>query len=201
MISFWTSSYFWEVLCSLLLFSVVLSAALSLVLIMVTTKTERRKLFRASLLLLVTMSVLGAIIGYLTGISRAPAVGNVLPAALTLVGGLLLYMFGKESQGGRQQVAAVSTFALVIGLLTGTLLGAEIRADDSLVTALALQQESAREAVCTQRLAYEIQMRDDRARAKFAELNPTLAIPGCLPPQLFKVDKESASEGSTSTDK
>jgi hypothetical protein len=201
MISFWTSSYLWAVLCGLLLFSVILSAALSLVLILVTTKTERRKLFRASLLLLVTMSVLGAIIGYLTGISRAPAVGSVLPAALTLIGGLLIYMFGKESQGGRQQVAAVSTFALVIGLLTGTLLGADIRADGSLVAATALQEEYAREAVCTQRLAYEIQMRADRADAKFADLNPTLAIPGCLPPQLFQGHKESAVDGSASPEK
>src|SRR5687767_11101854 len=40
--------------------------------------------------------LLGFISGYLTGISRSPAVGNVIPAILTLVGGFNIYVFGKE---------------------------------------------------------------------------------------------------------
>jgi hypothetical protein len=36
--------------------------------------------------------------GFLTGLSRAPAVGSVMPAALALVGGLNIYAFGTETK-------------------------------------------------------------------------------------------------------
>lgn len=38
------------------------------------------------------------IAGYLTGISRAPAVGNVVPAVLAMIGGLNIYFFGIETK-------------------------------------------------------------------------------------------------------
>ncbi|MDE2364644.1 MAG: hypothetical protein KGM42_18360 [Hyphomicrobiales bacterium] len=36
--------------------------------------------------------------GFLTGISRAPAVGSLLPAILSLVGGVAVYVFGSENK-------------------------------------------------------------------------------------------------------
>jgi hypothetical protein len=41
---------------------------------------------------------IGYIAGYLTGISRSPAVGSIVPAVLVLIGGLNIYFFGIDSK-------------------------------------------------------------------------------------------------------
>jgi len=53
------------------------------------------------------------IAGYLTGASRAPAVANVVPAVLTLLGGLNIYFFGIESINRAIVGYSVFAFALV----------------------------------------------------------------------------------------
>ncbi|MGC2074992.1 MAG: hypothetical protein WA728_02960 [Xanthobacteraceae bacterium] len=45
----------------------------------------------------IPISLIGFLIGFMTGLSREPAVGNVLPAVLTLIGGLIIYVFGTQS--------------------------------------------------------------------------------------------------------
>src|SRR4051794_22500640 len=44
------------------------------------------------------VSIVSVVAGYATGHSRAPAVGSVLPAVLSLVGGLTIYVFGTEAK-------------------------------------------------------------------------------------------------------
>jgi hypothetical protein len=51
--------------------------------------------------------------GYLTGISRAPAVGNVIPAVLALIGGLNIYLFGIEAKNRALVGYSVFLFSLV----------------------------------------------------------------------------------------
>lgn len=61
--------------------------------------------------------------GLLTGLSRAPAVGSVLPAILALIGGLNIYVFGVESKF-RVVVGycvVILVFMLVLGIETGSL--------------------------------------------------------------------------------
>jgi hypothetical protein len=58
----------------------------------------------------------------LIGISRSPAVGTVVPAVLTLIGGLSIYIFGTESRF--KVVVGFSVCVLVSNLLYGVMLGA-----------------------------------------------------------------------------
>lgn len=48
-------------------------------------------------LVMSAFAMLGLVIGYLTGMSRVPAIGAVLPAVLSLLAGLSVFMMGKDS--------------------------------------------------------------------------------------------------------
>lgn len=72
----------------------------------------------------VPFTILGVVIGYLTGVSQTPVVGSVLPAVLTLVAGISVFM---ASDGGRKGAIASSamiylSFALVAGVSHGSTL-------------------------------------------------------------------------------
>ena len=66
--------------------------------------------------------VLGYISGYLTGISRAPAVGNLVPAILSLVGGVGIYVFGTETRF--KGIVGYCVMMFAVALLYGTGIGA-----------------------------------------------------------------------------
>lgn len=70
----------------------------------------------------VPFTILGVLIGYLTGVSLTPAVGSVIPAVLTLVAGISVFM---ASEGGRKGAIASAaiiylSFALVAGVSHGS---------------------------------------------------------------------------------
>ncbi len=71
--------------------------------------------------------LLGLVAGYLTGISRAPAVDAVLPAVLTLLGGAAAGFIGKSP--GSALILRISglILAFAIGLLVGTTWGSAMR--------------------------------------------------------------------------
>jgi hypothetical protein len=52
--------------------------------------------------------------GYLTGISRAPAVGNLVPSLLVLIGGLNIYLFGTSRENIALVGYSVFIFTLVL---------------------------------------------------------------------------------------
>jgi hypothetical protein len=70
-------------------------------------------------ILLLAFTMLGIVTGYLTGFSRQPAVGAVLPAALSFVGGLAVFLIGKESTNRTLVGACVFGFSLSLALGTG----------------------------------------------------------------------------------
>jgi hypothetical protein len=53
-------------------------------------------LIRLGIFIGVPFSILGMTSGYLTGLSRVGAISALVPAGLTLVGGVAAYLFGKE---------------------------------------------------------------------------------------------------------
>ena len=71
------------------------------------------------------LGVAGMIAGFITGLSRAPAVSALVPAALTLTGGVALYLIRKD----RSQAVAVglAIIAFSLNLLVGTNLGSVSR--------------------------------------------------------------------------
>jgi hypothetical protein len=65
---------------------------------------------------------MGMTSGYLTGLSRVGAVSTLVPAGLTLLGGIAAYLFGKGPRSGLLATFAVinfSTMSMVGGLIGG----------------------------------------------------------------------------------
>jgi hypothetical protein len=75
---------------------------------------------------LAAFTMLGLVTGVLTGFSRVPVAGAVIPAVLTLVGGLAMYLVRKENNSTRVLVSA-SLIALAFTLLVGSIWGAVLR--------------------------------------------------------------------------
>ena len=71
------------------------------------------------------LALLGVVTGMMTGMSRDPAVGTVLPAVLSLVAGLSLYLLGVQPANTRHIAACV--IALALCLLIGSFWGSELR--------------------------------------------------------------------------
>ena len=67
-------------------------------------------------------SELGFVVGFLIGVSRSPAIGTVIPAVLTLLGGLGIYVFGTENRF--KVVVGYSVLILVCTLFYGVERGA-----------------------------------------------------------------------------
>jgi ABC-type uncharacterized transport system permease subunit len=141
------------------------------------------------------MSLLGMVTGFLTGISRAPAIGAVLPAVLSLIAGLLLFMIGRESDPAKQRLVASCVTALIVNLLIGTLWGSVSRESMRSLTVTTENQETLREVICDERLAYEIATRNKRVDGNLPDANPGLLVPGCTPP--FERDTETKQPSSS----
>jgi hypothetical protein len=72
-----------------------------------------RKDFRLLLLVLLAFSLLGFVTGQIMGQSREPAVMAVLPAVLTLLGGIVIYLVGAK---GIQTQAIVSSMVFCFAI-------------------------------------------------------------------------------------
>ena len=83
----------------------------------------RRKFY----LVLFAFGLLGIVTGLLAGFSRASAMGAVLPAVLSLVGALGIYLVGAEKAD--QGLVAACVVALAFDLLVGSFWGATLRDD------------------------------------------------------------------------
>lgn len=75
--------------------------------------------------LLLGVAIIGAVSGYSGGLSREAAVGDIIPAALALLGGAAAYLFGvNESRG---IIASLCAISFAVSLHFGFALGAEER--------------------------------------------------------------------------
>jgi hypothetical protein len=71
------------------------------------------------------LGVTGMISGFLTGSSRSPAVSALVPAILTFIGLIVVYMLGKGRL--RAIIASFAVFIFALNLLVGTVLGSASR--------------------------------------------------------------------------
>jgi hypothetical protein len=84
--------------------------------------------FPSFVAIIFSISMLGLVTGMMTGQSREPAVGAVVPAALSLMSGVVVYLTGIKRVRTQVLIAAVvATFS--INLLVGTFWGARLRLD------------------------------------------------------------------------
>jgi|SoiMethySBSTD1v2_1073268.scaffolds.fasta_scaffold247905_3 hypothetical protein len=111
--------HFWITLGLVLLCAVVLAAVITFV-----ASTRPKPWFW----LLFALSVLGITAGWLTGDSREAAVGDVVPAVLTFIGGLSTYLAVRNADDASASPVALSrlascTLGLALSFFLGALLG------------------------------------------------------------------------------
>lgn len=110
----------WEALWPAPLAATLIAA---LLLFLHRPRISRRQFF----VVLLSFALLGMVTGLLAGFSRTPAMGAVLPAILSLVGGLAIYLVGAEKAD--QALIGTCVIALSLDLLIGSTWGAVLRDD------------------------------------------------------------------------
>ena len=108
----------WEAIWPIPVAAVLLAFLVSVI---ACPKEGRKDAFLA----LAAFSMLGLVTGYMTGLSREPAVPGVLPAVLSFLAGLFVYMLGKRATVRRLVCLAVLIFSL--SLLIGSSWGSTTR--------------------------------------------------------------------------
>lgn len=125
----------WKALWPLPVMVVLLTGLFYLV---VRPKTDRVDF----IVIVLAFSMLGIVAGYLTGFSRQPAVGSVLPAVLSLIGGLAVFLVGKDKES--RLVVGLSVLAFSLCLAIGTTWGSVMRgtAEDYKNSEIYLKQQA-----------------------------------------------------------
>jgi hypothetical protein len=103
--------------------SVAVLASLAIVAIRASSRVQ----IPGGIPFVIAFTALGVTTGMSAGNSREPVVGALLPAMLTLVSGLLTYLFSKESLANWRQLIPYSIIVLAVGSLVGLSLGSTLR--------------------------------------------------------------------------
>jgi hypothetical protein len=82
----------------------------------------------SALIIVFSFAMLGMSTGFSMGASRIPAVSTVVPAVLTFIGGLAIYLINEK---GSNSLVGFCILALSITLMLGQIWGANQRPDES----------------------------------------------------------------------
>lgn len=85
----------------------------------------RRGERREFLFVILAFSMLGMVTGYLGGFSKSPVLSTLLPAVLSLLGGLVVHIIGKDTVS--RIIVSISMFTFALTLLIGTEWGSVMR--------------------------------------------------------------------------
>lgn len=105
-----------------------------------TGTTGKSDGMKGSLLIIFGFAMLGITVGWLTGDSGEQVLSSVLPAVLSLVGALAVYLIGHQLRDSA--VIASGVASLAINLLVGTLLAAA-NADQAASAAVEIKEAQA----------------------------------------------------------
>lgn len=114
----------------------------------------------APFLILLSLALLGVVAGVVTGQSRAPSVGSVVPAVLSLASALMVYLVAaKEPNHQRSASAVLIAFALTffVGIHFGSA-ARHLREDYLTSEDYLLGQAAIEQNVKLQQLLYESQL-------------------------------------------
>ena len=115
-----------------------------------TTRAEGSKisvfwLVRLGIFAGIPFGIIGVTSGYMTGLSRVGAISALVPAVLTLMGGVGVYLFGKGGKAAVSAAFAIINFAVM--MLTGSLIGGyeRVETENSLTSVEHAEQEIEKE--------------------------------------------------------
>lgn len=103
-------------------------SAIAIILYIILTKVSNAA-SRLHGALIFGFTALGGMVGIATGASLTPVVGTVLPAFLTFVSGVLVYLFGRESLSEWRHAIPFCLIGLLLASLYMSFVGTGIRAD------------------------------------------------------------------------
>lgn len=109
---FWSSAFRPLILGAILAF--VVAAFFSFINRSISYKEKLLRNFSALFAISMPIALLGYVAGYLTGLSRSPTVGTIVPAVLTLIGGFGVYLFDTEPKKRILIGYTIFLFALVL---------------------------------------------------------------------------------------
>lgn len=156
--SYLTNFTIWMNILTIIFFAVVISVALTRVV------KDKESNFRDPFLVIFAMAVLGITAGVITGESREPAVSAVIPAVLTFIGGVLIYLVTVKKQT-QQKIASIIVISFSITFLVGTFWGAQLRVEFEKYSdseEILLYEEVILQNVRLQKLKHEKQILDFR---------------------------------------
>jgi hypothetical protein len=157
--SFLTDGPLWRDIVPVPLFAAIVAAIVTIAL-----GRRRRAEYPGIAAVVFAIALFGLVTGVMTGQSRDPAVGTVLPGVLTLIGGIIVYLAGTKDMQAQLLVAiVVATFSL--NLLIGSYWGARLRDDFEAYresSAYRLSQESDDQIIRLKRLLYQKKMQELR---------------------------------------
>lgn len=122
--AFWIFGFLF--LLSVIIFSFFYSIlAIYLWFLRYISSSRRRRVVLSGLMAGLPLGFTGMVSGFLTGSSRSPAVSALVPAILTFIGLIVVYMLGKGHL--RAAIAGFAVFIFSVNLLIGTVLGSASR--------------------------------------------------------------------------
>lgn len=83
--------------------------------------------FKRTFPIILAFGFIGGVAGLSAGLSREPVIGTVIPAMLTLVSGVLGYLFGKEHLKEWRLVIPFCIFILTANTCVGLFIGSQMR--------------------------------------------------------------------------
>lgn len=85
------------------------------------------ELIKGSYSIVISFTALGAMLGVFIGASREPVVGAALPALITLISGLMVYLFSKKEMTKWRGTIPIAIAALVMAASAGGFYGGAAR--------------------------------------------------------------------------
>jgi ABC-type multidrug transport system fused ATPase/permease subunit len=146
-----------NILVTALLTSAIMASAAT---VMVRLRRPARGHLWLVFLAIFAFSMLGFVTGQVMGQSRESAVGTVVPAVLTLLGGVAVYVVGSKGVEVQANVSAM-VLCFAVTLLIGTLFGSKMRFDYDYAVADPVRLRNRELALQQNRSALEIQRLED----------------------------------------
>jgi hypothetical protein len=120
---FWLSVFLAAL--SVIIFIILYLLMILAVAVRPTLTARATKVIRSGLMVGLPLGFVGIVSGFPTGSSRSPAVSATVPAALTLLGLMVIYLINKGP--ARSIIVGFAVFLFSINLLFGTVLGSSSR--------------------------------------------------------------------------